>query len=90
MIENSDLIFVRHAESQFNITSHIFREERNLDYDWHVLCTYPEFLSGVKYNPVLLDSSITEKGRNQCLNARKITDQIKPDIILVSPLERTL
>lgn len=89
-MDNNDIVFIRHAESQLNIASHVFRENKGIDYNWNVLCTFPDFLSGVKYNPDFLDCSITEKGVKQCKKARIVADHIKPDIILVSPLERTL
>jgi broad specificity phosphatase PhoE len=81
---------VRHAESRFNIASHNYRVQHNLSYIWEELCKHQGFVLGVKYNPDLIDADITEKGVNQCIKARDHVKDVKPDIILVSPLLRTL
>lgn len=47
-------------------------------------------MSGVRYNPDFIDCSITEEGRKQCMHARETANNLTPDVILVSPLERTL
>lgn len=62
----------------------------NVPYVWKELCKYKEFLLGVRYNPEFLDCDITEKGVEQCAKARGLVEDVKPDIILVSPLFRTL
>ena len=81
---------MRHAESLLNIASHEFRVKNNLPYIWEELCKYKEFILGVKYNPAFLDCDITEHGISQCITAQSHVQDIKPDIILVSPLFRTL
>ena len=47
-------------------------------------------MEGVKYNPEFIDCSITEKGIGQCEKAKEQMKNFQPDVIVVSPLERTL
>ena len=58
-MQEKDIVFIRHAESELNLASHNFRVEKNLSYDWKILCTYPEFMAGIRYNPIHIDCSIT-------------------------------
>lgn len=37
-----------------------------------------------------VDCPLSQVGIEQCQNARKKADELQPDVILVSPLERTL
>jgi len=54
------------------------------------LKNYPEWLTGVRYSIDYVDSPITDEGKLECIRARQLTDKLHPDVILVSPLERTL
>lgn len=56
------------------------------------LSTIPEFRNGVRFHPSHIDCSITEKGKQECLLAKNQFEinGIIPDLVLVSPFNRTL
>ena len=62
-MQDKDITFISHAESELNIASHNFRVENNVEYDWSILSTMPGFMEGIRYNPIHIDCSITQKGQ---------------------------
>ena len=58
-----DLVFVRHAESIFNLACENYRKKHNIPYIWKELCNHEGFDTSVLYNPDFIDCSITEFGK---------------------------
>ena len=88
--DKHDLVFVRHAESIFNLACERYRVANNIPYIWKELCNHQGFDSSVLYNPDFIDCSITEKGKEECLNAQKLIQDTDIDCVIVSPLLRAL
>ena len=82
-ILKSSIIIIRHAESEFNKTVKLLKERIEI-VDQKI------FLKNIKSDRQLVDSFITEKGRNQCLKAGKELSNIPIKYIFTSPLRRSL
>lgn len=85
-----DLIFIRHAESEINRATKVIVTKYNIPNTYKYLKNIPEWTAEVKYSMNFVDCPISEEGRAECLRKRKKADELKPDVILVSPLLRTL
>lgn len=80
------LYFIRHAQSFFNQDAdEKLRETMGEKYSKKS----PEFLA-LKFDKKYLDCGLTEKGRDQCLKARKNVLDLDIKLILVSPMRRAL
>ncbi|EGR29140.1 phosphoglycerate mutase, putative [Ichthyophthirius multifiliis] len=77
-----DLVLIRHAESEYNL------EQRK------ACNSSTEVKNGenlqTKFKKDLIDCSLTEEGKNQCLQAEQICENLNIGIVLVSPLRRAL
>ena len=58
-----DLIFIRHAESIFNLACETYRKKHKIPYVWKELCNHEGFDHSVLFNPDFIDCSITEHGK---------------------------
>ena len=76
----SQVILLRHAESKQNEASKRLSSIEHTEED--ILRHKTNFLSR--------DWSITELGKKQCESTAEITNKLKVEIVLVSPLKRTL
>ena len=94
IFQDSNIHFIRHAETPFNQANEAFKKSQIEYHDWSFdrLSTLPEFRNGVRFNHDHIDCSITEKGRGECLLAKNKFELsgITADIVLVSPFNRTL
>lgn len=59
----NNVVFIRHAESEFNKEVLEYVERKQIAYDWEHLSKDHEFLAQHKYSYHLFDSSITAQGR---------------------------
>lgn len=59
----NDVVFVRHAESEFNKEVLEYVARKQIAYDWEHLSKDHEFLAQHKYSYHLLDATITAQGR---------------------------
>ena len=76
--------FIRHAETEFNVVRANMKIKYPIDY--HI---EPEWLVE-RFNLEHIDSELTEKGRKQAEECREKTAGEEVDLVLVSPLRRTM
>lgn len=62
-----DLIFIRHAESEFNVACEQYRRAHKIPYVWKELCNHEGFDQKVLFNMKYVDCPITDKGRKEVL-----------------------
>ena len=53
------MVFIRHAESDFNFKTLEFVQKKNIVYDWNHLSSMREYLEEVKYHYSNFDAPIT-------------------------------
>lgn len=75
---------IRHAESHYNVGEAEIAKELGDKY------LETEKYATFKFTPELMDSSITQNGVDQCVEAKNIMADKKVDIVFVSPLRRAL
>lgn len=54
-----DLIFIRHAESEFNTACEDYRQANKIPYIWKELCNHEGFDQKVLFNKKFMDCQIT-------------------------------
>lgn len=57
--ENTDLVFIRHGESTFNVACEDYRKKHNIPYVWKELCNHEGFDQKVLFNPRFIDCPLT-------------------------------
>lgn len=58
-MQGNDIVFIRHAESEFNKKGEDFAKDNQIEYNWPVLSSNSDFMKNVRYNNQLVDCSIT-------------------------------
>eukprot|EP00568_Trieres_chinensis_P008389 CAMPEP_0183290998 /NCGR_PEP_ID=MMETSP0160_2-20130417/559_1 /TAXON_ID=2839 ORGANISM="Odontella Sinensis, Strain Grunow 1884" /NCGR_SAMPLE_ID=MMETSP0160_2 /ASSEMBLY_ACC=CAM_ASM_000250 /LENGTH=292 /DNA_ID=CAMNT_0025451737 /DNA_START=81 /DNA_END=959 /DNA_ORIENTATION=+ len=77
--------FQRHGQGYHNLLGEVWR---NLGFDIDIDCPDPSENPFVK--PEIRDSPLTETGRKECSDRRHEASMISPEVVVVSPLLRTL
>ena len=57
--ENSDLVFIRHAQSAYNVACEEYRKQHKIPYVWSDLCSHQGFYEEVFLNPQFIDCPLT-------------------------------
>ena len=79
------LHFQRHGQGYHNLLGDVCRGmDMKIDMD----STDPKLNPWI--NPAILDSPLTETGRQQCMARRPNASQLKPELLIVSPLLRAI
>jgi broad specificity phosphatase PhoE len=80
LLSGSQVLLQRHANSQFNYEDTALKEKDYTDEEYKVLRIKDE----------LRDAPLSQLGIDQCLEAQQIANKLTVEVILVSPLRRTL
>ena len=70
-MDDHDIFFIRHAESEANKKSLEWKEKHNVHSHYLIYVHDPQYMEAIRYNPSLIDPKISEEGVQQCLQAKK-------------------
>lgn len=79
-------VFIRHGESVHNSRAELVQKNNKSNPDWK---STPEYRA-LKFDPALVDASLTHEGERQAESAIKSFDLSQVDVVVVSPLRRAL
>ena len=63
--KNTDLVLIRHAQSEFNLAEANFAKEKGIPNNFKQMFKYPDFNEKVVYNIKYMDAPITKLGYEQ-------------------------
>ncbi len=70
-MQENDLFFIRHAQSEINKATKDIVEQYKVENTYKALRHVPQWIHGVKYSMNFVDCPITQHGKLQCAKAKK-------------------